>query len=179
MLRYIEVMAKLKSIEREDIIAHSAVDQTDFLSTFTNSLKPNGILEIGTYNGISTAVLASIAKHVYTFDIAYRDAELILNLFDLRYKVSMCAAPQQQIDFEFYCLHNCWAGYWKDWLNFDFAFVDGDHTYEAVKHDFSLVKFTGRVLFHDVNFEPIKKFAIDELGAKVVSKDGRFGYWHN
>lgn len=179
MIIYNEIMTKLNSIERADIIAHSSIEQSDFLASFVQSLNPNGILEIGTYNGISTVVLASIAKHVYTFDIAYRDAEFILNLFNLRYKVSMCAAPQEQIDFEFHCLHNCWSGYWKDWLNFDFAFIDGDHTYEAVKHDFSLVNFTGRVLFHDVDYEPIKKFAIDEIGAKVIDKEGRFGYWHN
>jgi len=177
MLTYKEIEQKLNSINRPDIVMSSAIEHTDFLLTFVNDLKPNGIIEIGTYNGISTAVFASITNHVYTYDIAYRGAEFILNLFGVREKVSLCVAPQEQIDFELNVLQTCWGGYWKDKLAFDLAFIDGNHTYESVKHDFELVKFTKRVLFHDVNYEPIKKFVVDELNVKILSFEGNFGYW--
>lgn len=175
-LLYEDIKEELEGIERPDLIISSAVEPTNFLTNFVQQLKPHGIIEIGTYKGISTAVLASISKHVYTFDIAYRDVEYILDLFHIRHKVSICVAPQEQIDFEINTLVNYWNGYWKNKLNFNFAFVDGKHEYESVKHDFSLVKFTGRVLFHDASYEPIKKF-LNEIPITIVDKEGNFGYW--
>ena len=66
-------------------------------------------------------------------------------------------------------------------LTFDFAFIDGMHKVENVRHDFENVKFCGRVLFHDVNIPEIADFVIGELGGKIINADtdepAKFGYW--
>lgn len=175
-MKYLDIENKLNEIDRTELLyAGSAV--SDFFIEFVESLKPDDVIEIGTFHGLSTVALASIARHVYTFDIACRDVDYMLGLFGLRNKVSKTAAQQEQIDFEINLLRKGWGQTWRDRVNFNFAFIDGDHEYEAVRHDFGLVKFCKRVLFHDVHHGTVKRFVIDELGAKVVDDNGYFGYW--
>lgn len=45
---------------------------------------------------------------------------------------------------------------------FDFVYIDGGHSYETVKHDYSMVKESKVVVFDDLNLQPIRRF-IDEL----------------
>jgi len=178
LLRYQEIKRRLQDISRTDMLSASAVGRGDCFGRFVRELQPVNIIEIGTYNGISTAVLASIAEHVYTFDIASRDADLILRMFGLRHKVSIIVAPQYEIDFQLSCIANRHRSYYKKQFNFDLAFIDGAHDYESVKHDFEIVKFTGRVLFHNIDWKPVRKFVIGELGAKKL--DSRLiGYWED
>ncbi|MBU2061847.1 MAG: hypothetical protein KKH44_08390, partial [Bacteroidetes bacterium] len=62
-------------------------------------------------------------------------------------------------------------------FNINFAFIDGWHTYTNVKHDFSLVSFCKRVLFHDADIEGINRF-VKEIGGKIF--DGtKFAYWED
>lgn len=173
-----EIKAKLKSINRYDLISFSTLgSDEDILRKFVESLNPvpEGIIEIGTCNGLGTLTLASIGKFVHTFDIAYRNVEYIWNLFGLRNKISNCVAPQSEIDYVISDLEKNWQD-----LQFNFAFIDGNHTYQSVKHDFELVKFCKRVLFHDVQLPDINKFAVGELGARVMGKGRiKFGYWES
>jgi predicted O-methyltransferase YrrM len=62
---------------------------------------------------------------------------------------------------------------------FDFAFIDGDHTYEGVKFDFDLVKHCGNVLFHDYDFSlcPGVKQFIDQLPSNEVEIRKPFALW--
>lgn len=172
-----EIENKLNSIGRYDLIAFSTFgSEADTLSEFVKKLNPapEGIIEIGTCNGLGTTVLASIGKIVHTFDIAYRNVEYIWNLFEVRHKISNCVAPQSEIDYVLSDLEKNW----KDIVNFNFAFVDGNHTYEAVKHDFQLVKFCKRVLLHDANLPQVKRL-VDEIGAEIIPSNDRikFAYW--
>ena len=176
MLTYWDIKHKLANISRLDLLSATAVGKNDIFMNFVADLKPKNVIEIGTYNGISTALMASIAEHVYTFDIAYRDAEFVLNLFGLRHKVSIIVASQKEIDFQIGCISNKDTSYWRDNIVFDFAFVDGAHDYQSTKHDFELVSFTGRVLFHNADWPPVRKF-INEIGAKTIGKKGNWGYW--
>ncbi|OFW53221.1 MAG: hypothetical protein A2163_09745 [Actinobacteria bacterium RBG_13_35_12] len=172
-----EIKNKLKSIGRYDLIAFSTLGtDSDDLRQFVEKLepKPEGIIEIGTCNGLGTVTLASIGKFVHTFDIAYRNVEYIWNIFGVRKKISNCVAPQSEIDYIISDLEKNW----KDILHFNLAFIDGNHTRQAVEHDFKLVKFCGRVLFHDVHLPDIYDFAVRELGAKVMGNEHiKFGYW--
>ena len=60
--------------------------------------------------------------------------------------------------------------------NFDFAFIDGDHTGDRPAKDFELVKKCGRVLFHDRTREAVKA-VIDALPKDEVEIMGGFAYW--
>lgn len=174
-LGYSEITEKLNSIGRIDLMASAAVQHDDFLRQFLEQLepKPEVVIEIGTFNGIGTVTLASMSKLVYTFDIAYRNAEFIWDLFEVREKISNCVAPQWQIDFTIEEL----IYYWGSKLNFNLAFIDGMHDEESVRHDFELVKFCKRVLFHDIQGSGVGKFVKEELGLKAIDTRGIFGYW--
>jgi len=45
---------------------------------------------------------------------------------------------------------------------YDFAFIDGGHNYEIVKHDFEMLKETPVIVFDDYNISLVAK-AVDEL----------------
>ena len=56
-------------------------------------------------------------------------------------------------------------GYTQDTLTeqaFDFVYIDGGHSYETVKHDYSKVKDSTVIVFDDYQVEGVKKF-VDEL----------------
>lgn len=103
-------------------------------------------LEIGTYRGCTAAEMSQYCERVVTFDllkgrleqdeqgvnrmalwdsIGAKNIDLVLVNDDVEKKTLI------------------------DAMDFDFAFVDGAHEYDAVKYDFELVKKCGRVLFHD------------------------------
>ena len=169
MLTNNEIQTKLKEINRWDLIFHSACATHDFLGTFVSKYKPKNIIEIGTYNGISTAILASVVKElVYTFDIVQRNCEFVWNLFNVRPKIDNFIGTPGQIAYD---INYRWN---RDQIPFDFAFIDGEHTYESVKHDFELVKRCGKVLFHDIQGEEVGSF-VKEIGGKVVQE--KYGYW--
>jgi hypothetical protein len=45
---------------------------------------------------------------------------------------------------------------------FDFVYIDGGHSYETVKHDYSMVKDSKVIVFDDLNLAPVLKF-VNEL----------------
>lgn len=45
---------------------------------------------------------------------------------------------------------------------FDFVYIDGGHSYETVKHDYTMVKDSKIIVFDDYHIEGVKKF-VDEL----------------
>jgi len=48
----------------------------------------------------------------------------------------------------------------------DFVYIDGGHSYDTVKHDYSMVRGCRHVMFDDYHLEPVKKF-VDELFEKI------------
>ena len=171
-----DISALFKKINAYHFCLETSVvnNDNDFLHRFTKSLDPpvDSMIEIGTYNGISTLVFASIANIVHTFDIAYRNNEYLWGFFpELRKKISCCIAPQEIIDDTITRI----LSYITKYYNFNFAFIDGRHTYENAKHDFSLVKFCKRVLFHDADMEWIASL-VKEIGGKIFNGT-KFAYW--
>lgn len=131
-------------------------------------------IEIGTHNGLSAIILTNWAKRVYTFDISLRNSEFLWRFFGVRDKISSFVGPRSELEWEINYIQ-------ENWLDvgvvehFNLAYVDGSHDYEWVKKDFELVKFTGRVLFHDYDLIPdVRKFG-DEIGATWVSPN--IGMW--
>jgi hypothetical protein len=45
---------------------------------------------------------------------------------------------------------------------FDFVYIDGGHSYDTVKHDYSMVKDSKVIVFDDLNLSPVLKF-VNEL----------------
>ena len=145
--------------------AQSAVTSDDTFRITVEKLKPKIAVEIGTFCGVSTLVLADIAEHVHTFDVTERTSTYAnWDLFKLRPKITYYICPQGREQIK-NGLEN---------INADFAFIDAVHDYPNVKADFELCKRFGRVLFHDAEFEGVKKF-LHEIKAEFINKD--FAYW--
>jgi len=164
ILRYKEIAKKLDS----NYLAHSCIHSDNLFSNIVASIEPvpKNIVEVGTYFGISTAILASICT-VYTFDIKYySETEHVWNKFKTIIDGNIFYYIVENSDKTKEILKN---------ISFDFAFVDSVHDYENAKIDFEVVKKCGRVLFHDNNdtFPGVAKFC-EEIGAKKI---GDFGYW--
>ena len=106
---------------------------------------PKNILEIGCYDGGSSYYLSHFADHMITIDnndpCRFDPADMNRNCYsDYTYVAGDSHAPEQTKLF--------------DKHKWDFAFIDGDHSYEGVKADFynllpHLEKGTP-VAFHDI-----------------------------
>ena len=176
-------MIEVEAYARENnLVQYSTIADKNF-QEFFHKVKIDTAVEIGTYRGISAAYIAQFAKKVYTFDIVdypekykmWRDLKvadrIVFNTVKGRYDSTK--------NFEGIFEDNDRAVDIKsilDGLDFDFAFIDGEHTYKNVKADFELVKKCGRVLFHDVHrkYKFVRKF-VKELGN--VEIDWNIGYW--
>lgn len=102
-------------------------------------LKPRMVVEIGTHWGNSAVFWATHCECVVTFDIFHS-----AKAFELWEKAGLndrIANVQIRDDRAKAKLLSS--------LDFDFAFVDGEHTADAVRRDFECVRKASAVLFHD------------------------------
>ena len=137
-------------------------------------IKADDVIEIGTYNGLSTAVLAKFCKRVFTFDLVSRNGEYLWNLLGVRKNIFPFVGNQEMIEWEIDYVPKEWKLRDTE-LNINLAFLDGGHHYNEVKHDFEMVKFCGRVLIHDYKkVADIHRFC-DEIGARELK--GNFALW--
>lgn len=121
------------------------------------------IVEIGTYYGLSTVVLAEYAKQVITVDTikwggGFQD--FLWKYFGVEKKIIPILVKTTDQKRHFF-----------EGRNFDASFVDGDHMYESAKVDWECVQRCGRVIFHDAqtNWADVDKL-IDEIDEKVWIK---------
>jgi len=97
------------------------------------------ILEIGTYQGITAAVLAEHADHLITLDFAPQPiCGEVWDFFGARDKIEQVIVRDDS--------HKCEV---VRNLNFDMAFIDGSHSRACVIFDFAITKGCGCLLFHD------------------------------
>jgi hypothetical protein len=154
----------------------SSVNEYDVLSDFMRNLNPApvDVIEIGTFIGVGSAVLASYCRSVFTFDITYRNAHHVWDELYLTDRISAFAGEQKFIDDVINQLRCT-----KD-FDINFAFIDGMHKLKNVRHDFKQVKFCKRVLFHDAHIPEIRGF-IDEIGGQIIEskEEVKFGYWED
>jgi predicted O-methyltransferase YrrM len=147
-----------------NLMQYSASNSSDNFITILQQLKPTPkiCVEIGTYNGISSAILASMCDYVYTFDINFRhETEIIWGLFNARHKIKYTI-----------CKNSAEIDKLLTGLNFDFAFIDGEHTYEGVKKDYEMIAPRMKpvnILFHDIQTKGVEEF-IDEIGAQKLAE---------
>jgi SAM-dependent methyltransferase len=113
-------------VERHPSIAKG---REDILIDFLERVKPKVVLEIGTALGISTALIAERAEKVYTIDIfAHPLRAEIWRYLGVRDKIRdfmLNGAEKKKLCKE---------------IQFDFAFVDGDHSFPGVRLDLECVK---------------------------------------
>ena len=162
MVKPIDVFEYMK---RKNLYPSTALKYPEFRKFFKDK-KISTIVEIGTYWGVSAAYMACYANRIFTFDTVDHQK---------KYKVWCDLGVMGKMSY--YTIKG--GDDVKkviDGIKFDFAFIDGEHTYEAVKADFEIVKHCGKVLFHDVALDKcpgVGEFA-REIGAKFIDN---LGYW--
>ena len=172
--------------KKNNLIKASAMPSLKTSEDFFRQLNINIAVEIGTFWGVTAAYIAQFANKVHTFDIIdHPEKYKVWNDLKVKDKISFHLVKSRDMvgdtfkDFE--GIHKLTGKEVDiktiiDIIEFDLAFVDGDHHYKNVKADFELVKKCGRVLFHDIipEFQDINKF-VKEIGIKQIFYN--IGYW--
>jgi len=105
------------------------------------------VLEIGTYRGVSSAYMSQFVDSVHTIDLRRGKMEQDAQVFDrVRFWEALGITNCSLLIVESATEK---ADVINGMVDFDFAFIDGDHDGEAPRIDFNLVKRCGAVLFHD------------------------------
>jgi len=130
-----------------------------------NNFRGHTCVEIGTLKGLTACLLARRFERVVTIDIIDDPQKLeiaamldihniaFVNVRDNAEKADLIRA-----------------------VNFDAAYVDGDHTNDT-ELDFSMVKRCGRVLFHEFwDAQPAVVAQVGKLNGNVVTS-GKFALW--
>lgn len=103
-----------------------------------NAITGKECFEIGTWNGLTAAILARHFEQVITVDIVDNPVKYrILKLLDIHNVRCLTIADNREK----------WEVA-RD-VDFDFAYLDGNHA-DDTQSDFEAVKKGGRVLFHEV-----------------------------
>ena len=117
-------------------------DGDEHLTAYMKKYKPKVILEIGTFNGVSSALMSQYAKKIYTMDILDRP---------IRNRIYK-ALNINNVDFKLVENNEDKKKYIKELFekeNIDFVFIDGNHWGEEVAIDFYATEQCKKILFHD------------------------------
>ncbi len=120
--------------------------------------------EIGTWNGLTAAVLSRYFDEVVTVDIMSNGGLKHEVLRHLGIKNVRCFDIADNADK---------AQVWKRFGPYDFAYLDGDHANDTMT-DFELVRGCGRVLFHEAwpHQRPVHDLVFGMLPPNEVSTNG-------
>jgi hypothetical protein len=151
------------------------------------TLKPiKTAIEIGTFRGLTSAVMSQYCDKLITIDLAEGLIEDYSQRFD------WAKTPKRQELWQKLGITNIELMLVTDnevkkqilnGIDYDFVFIDGDHTFEGAKFDFELTKRCGRVLFHDYDRCPGKEAPVRDFidtikeGKMQTTKD--YAYWED
>lgn len=183
------IKQKIVELYGTDILKRSALnllDGEECIRKFMLKQRIHRAIEIGTFRGITSAVMSQYCYELITIDLRYGQYE------DYKKKFDWCDTPYRQEVWDELGIDNIIQIQINDNVDkqdiinntiFDFCFIDGDHSYEGVRDDFEMVKHCGRVLFHDYDKAegkacPVRDFinTID-YGKLETTKD--YAYWES
>lgn len=158
----------------EDVTAGSALFAHDGIASAARQirllkrLKPRLVVEIGTGRAVTTVALARIAEKVITIDIGPLPLRTAVLDFAGAHNVAQVVVSADAD--KALLLHE---------LDFDVAFIDGDHSVGGCGFDFEHVSKCGRVLFHDYTPEtPNGPYhVVHKLPPDQVILDRPFAWW--
>ena len=139
----------------------------DIVTRIMNECQPKRILEIGTYNGVSALVFESFpfVERVDTIDIM--ESPIVAVLFKALSKRGAIRAH----------IADCGRLHKEDiikHLEFDFAFIDRDHTYDGVSEDIGIIApRCDTMLFHDAKNAGVER-SLKELRGFDIEFDKTF-----
>ena len=175
MVKYLthdKFVEALTEQEVKDMVRQgTTVRPNDLLQKIVTRMRNPGvkrIIEIGTWRGLSSLVMASCpnVEHVWTFDInPLYFPEKLWKKFGLEKKITYACLKNSDEIYEAIKEIPC-----------DFAFIDGSHKTEDETNDWNFMKtHCSRILIDDTDDDRV--FGIVEpYGAQRISF--RFAYWH-
>jgi predicted O-methyltransferase YrrM len=179
-------------------LAHSALENINFSSGLgdsahllyglVRSIKPMTIVEIGSARGRSACFMGMALKEngsgkLYAIDPHTRTAWNDEDSVDT-YPILLGNVETLGLQAQVEVLRETSDHVARDWtLPIDLLFIDGDHSYDGVKHDWELfspfVRQFGSVIFHDTlwDLRPDPKYARSDMGVpRFVEELRREGY---
>ncbi len=155
----------MKKFDKEELMREGSLPNKgeEIITHFLKKKPIKTAVEIGTFNGVSTALLARFAEKVITIDIKDRPLKHkiwdYLKLKNIKSYIVKGNEEKKKI---------------LDNLEFDFAFIDGDHS--NAQPDLELCKKCKRILFHDYDhrsvYDTVNSLPKEELEVKDI-----FAYW--
>jgi len=132
------------------------------------------MVEVGVYAGASTAIFAEWAKRIYAVDpwLDYQDGNFhMVKMVEHEKTFNILCEKLNKVVIKMKMTSEEAAGIFKDGL-FDLVYVDGDHSYEAVKKDIALwlpkVKCGGYLAGHDFDaVHPDVQRAVQERFGRI------------
>jgi len=118
-------------------------DGENSLRHFLKGKKFKTIIEIGTYQGVSTAILSEYAKKVHAIDII--DLPLRKEIFDF---LNVKNVTFHKCKTDFADKEKMVKKIMKE-ETVDLVFIDGDHWGEAIRQEFDMVSSIPKILIHD------------------------------
>ena len=160
----------------------------EVIKSFLDEIKPEIILEIGTYKGVGSLYMSQFCELLHTIDLRNGRVER-----QQRFAISEDNRPIRRELWNKFARENIVFHQIKDNeqkaeivkdIPFDFCFIDGGHSSEDVKFDFNLVKHCGKVLFHDYDFSDRPKRDavwnfVNTLPKEQLTVRDIFAYWED
>lgn len=134
-------------------------------------------VEIGTYRGATAAYMAQFCDRVTTIDLLDGQNERLGSPIDRKAFWDWMGVADK-IDLHLVTDESQKAALVRS-LDFDFAFIDGDHLGQAPARDFALVKECGAVLFHDYGGKNGVTHLIHRLPPHQVERIDIFAFWRS